>query len=455
VCNPRRRPRNNALDAQKPRLKQLGIDLRDGFVHRRNGRDPILVRKDTTISPLDLRQDELRSAHTPWASQPSHRCRRIEGGFRCDILVIGSGITGALIAERLTRDGRDVVIVDRERPGQGSTLASTAMLLWDIDRSLSQLTELYGFERAARAYQASLIAARGLSTLISHYRLPCSFRPRKALYLAAGDTADPLLAETALRSRAGLPAAFLGHAALRERFGINRPGAILSADAADSDPISLANGLLDVAHGRGARLLKGEATTFDARAAKVTVGFENGSEAEANIVVLATGYVMPSIVRATIQQPSSSWAIATAPQPQNLWPEGTLIWEATENYHYGRTTMDGRIIFGGEDEQGLIDPEARDAATASKARQLEEKLKALWPRAQAPLAYRWSGTFDTTRNGLPLIGAVADTPNLFAAYGYGGNGITFSYLAATLIAKRIAGDSSPLFDDFAIERDAP
>ena len=46
-------------------------------------------------------------------------------------------------------------------------------------------------------------------------------------------------------------------------------------------------------------------------------------------------------------------------------------------------------------------------------------------------------------------------PNIFAAYGYGGNGITFSYLAAALIAKRIAGGSSPLFDDFAIERDAP
>jgi len=402
-----------------------------------------------------LSQDELRSARTPWTSPPSHRARPPEGGFRCDILVIGAGITGALVAERLTRDGRDVAIVDREQPGQGSTLASTAMLLWDIDRSLVQLTELYSFERAARAYQASLSAARGLSALISHYRLPCSFRPRKALYLAAGDTAEPLLAEATLRNSAGLPAAFLDHAAVRERFGINRPGAILSLDAADCDPVALANGLLDLARGRGAQLLKGEAKAFDARANRVTVGFDDGSEAEANIVVLATGYVMPPLVHATIQQRSSSWAIATAPQPENLWPEEVLIWEATENYHYARTTADSRIIFGGEDDLDLVEPEEREAVIPAKARQLEEKLKALWPRARAPLACRWSGTFDTTHDGLPLIGAVMGAPNIFAAYGYGGNGITFSYLAAALIAKRIAGGSSPLFDDFAIERDAP
>jgi 2-polyprenyl-6-methoxyphenol hydroxylase-like FAD-dependent oxidoreductase len=52
-------------------------------------------------------------------------------------LIVGGGITGSLVAERLTRQGLDVVIVDREMPGRGSTAASTAMLLWEIDRSLA------------------------------------------------------------------------------------------------------------------------------------------------------------------------------------------------------------------------------------------------------------------------------------------------------------------------------
>ena len=73
---------------------------------------------------------------------------------------MGAGITGALVAERLVREGRDVCIVDRERPGLGSTAASTAMLLREFDRPLTSLTDLYGFERAARAYRLNEGSAR-------------------------------------------------------------------------------------------------------------------------------------------------------------------------------------------------------------------------------------------------------------------------------------------------------
>jgi glycine/D-amino acid oxidase-like deaminating enzyme len=348
----------------------MGLDHRHGVLHHLHGYHAIRMSK-----PLDLSQDELRSSRTPWAKpSPLFRDRRRHGSFRSDVLIIGAGITGALVAERMTRECRDVVIVDREDPAQGSTLASTAMLLWDIDRSLTQLVELYGFERAVRAYQASLAAARGLVTLISQNGVACDLRRRNALYLTVGDRTDDLVAETALRSRAGLPTAFLTHPALRERFGISRAGAIFSPDAAEADPAALAAGLLNVAVTRGAQLRKGEAVGFDSHASKVTVGFDGDFEAEAKHVVLATGYVIPSLVRASVQQISSSWAIATAPQPDDLWPEGALIWEASENYHYARTTSDGRIIFGGEDDRALIKPEERNAENPAKAQRLIQKL---------------------------------------------------------------------------------
>ena len=56
--------------------------------------------------------------------------------MKCDALIVGGGITGSLMAERLTRQGLDVIVIDRELPGKGSTAASTSMLLWEIDRSL-------------------------------------------------------------------------------------------------------------------------------------------------------------------------------------------------------------------------------------------------------------------------------------------------------------------------------
>jgi glycine/D-amino acid oxidase-like deaminating enzyme len=103
----------------------------------------------------------------------------------------------------------------------------------------------------------------------------------------------------------------------------------------------------------------------------------------------------------------------------------------------------------------IVEPDARDAVVPAKAKQLAQNLAALWPRAALDIDYRWVGTFDSTHDCLPLIGAVPGAKNLFAAHGYGGNGITFSYLAAELIGALISGRTSPLLDDFAIDRSAP
>ena len=66
---------------------------------------------------------------------------------------------------------------------------------------------------------------------------------------------------------------------------------------------------------------------------------------------------------------SSSWAIATVPQPQNIWNDGALIWEDAKDYLYARTTTAGRIIIGGEDSTEIIEPEGamRDPREVARA----------------------------------------------------------------------------------------
>ena len=397
----------------------------------------------------------MRGGRSPWFAAAKHPpSRDVSENLKCDALVVGAGITGSLVAERLTRQGLDVVIIDREVPGHGSTAASTSMLLWEIDRPLSALAEAYGFDRAARAYRASFDAVSGLTALIANLGVACELREKNSLYLAAGSDAGSLLEECRLRNRAGLPGEFLDQGRLRDAFAILRAGAIVSPGAADSDPLQLSRGLLHVAANRGARLFDGEATAFDASGRRGIVGLENGREIEAKCVVLATGYVMPDIVRSNVHRVASSWAIATPPQPQNIWKDGALVWENAEHYHYARTTRAGRIIIGGEDSEEIIEPDARDRLIPEKSRELAQKLAAFWPRADTNPEFRWAGTFGTTSDGLPLIGPVPGHNGIYAAYGYGGNGITFSFLAAELLGGLMAGEASPLLDDFALDRDA-
>jgi glycine/D-amino acid oxidase-like deaminating enzyme len=344
------------------------------------------------------------------------------------------------------------VIIDREIPGRGSTAASTSMLLWEIDRPLTTLSELYGLERAARAYGASLRAVHGLQALVAMLGIPCELHRRQSVYLATGSDGAGLLNEHRLRRRVGLPGEYLDHRTLFDAFGLSRAAAIVSPGAADADPLQLSRGLLRVATSRGARLFDAEAVAFDAAGGGVTTRLATDHEIGARSVVLATGYVMPDIVQASIHRVSSSWAIATRPQPQAVWKDGALIWEDSEHYHYARTTSAGRIIIGGEDSDEVIEPGARDELIGTKSQILTERLAELWPVADPESEFRWAGTFDTTRDGLPLIGPVAEAKGVYAAYGYGGNGITFSFLAAQLLGDLIAGSTSPLLDDFAIDR---
>jgi glycine/D-amino acid oxidase-like deaminating enzyme len=408
------------------------------------------------LSPDDT-HDDVRGGRAPW--QTGHHLARppLDKDRRCEVLVVGAGITGALMAQHLVEQGHDVCVIDRERPGLGSTAASTAMLLWEIDKPLATLTAIYGFEHAARVYRQSLAAVSGLKELVATHRIPCAFRPRSSLYLAAREHgAQTLLAEHELRQRAGLPGVFLDYRTLRSEYDFDREAALLSPGVADTDPLCLARGLITQAIASGAAFFDADAVRYDDGGKTVAVATGNGLTIEADWVVLATGYAMPDFVRSELHSVSSSWAIATPPQPpQGLWRDGVLIWEAATDYLYARTTADHRIIIGGEDDTELSDPDERNAQTPKKTEALLAKLRILQPTADAVADKAWSGAFGQTRDGLPLIGAVPGRPRMLAAYGYGGNGITFSYLASRLIGGTIAGRHKAEYDDYSLERPLP
>jgi glycine/D-amino acid oxidase-like deaminating enzyme len=116
-----------------------------------------------------------------------------------------------------------------------------------------------------------------------------------------------------------------------------------------------------------------------------------------------------------------------------------MIWEASDPYLYLRTTTDGRIICGGEDED-FVDEEKRDRLLARKTQTLQNKLGKLMPGISTKIDFAWAGSFGQTDTGLPLIGEIPKMPNCFAALGYGGNGITYSRIAADVITGAVTGN---------------
>lgn len=73
--------------------------------------------------------------------------------LKTEIIIIGAGISGALVANQLCQAGYNVVIVDRHHAGMGSTAASTSLLQYEIDKPLHQLIDLVGKKDAIKSYR--------------------------------------------------------------------------------------------------------------------------------------------------------------------------------------------------------------------------------------------------------------------------------------------------------------
>ena len=271
-----------------------------------------------------MQQGDLRSGHSYWRAigPPPADYPLLDQDVTCDVVIIGGGITGALVSYQLVQAGVDAVVVDREQPGCGSTAASTGLLQYEVDTSLVELIQAVGEEHAVHAYRRGLAAIDELRTLAAEINQPCGFSRRTTLYLASSD----------------------------------RPGTLLTTYVAVSQPLD---------------------------------SFAN-------------------------------------------WPDGCLIWESARPYFYARQTPDGRVVIGGEDSSGTFDHE-NDPLLATKAATLSHRFEAMFPTLKFHPVFIWGGTFAETSDGLPYIGLLPGRERTYFALGYGGNGITFSMIAARLL----------------------
>src|ERR1700704_3298784 len=91
-------------------------------------------------------QGNLRTGHSLWQQMRAPRVpyAALTRDVRTDVLIVGGGISGAMIAEELARAGLETVVVDRRRPPQGSTAASTALVQYEIDTPLVELRRKIG-----------------------------------------------------------------------------------------------------------------------------------------------------------------------------------------------------------------------------------------------------------------------------------------------------------------------
>jgi glycine/D-amino acid oxidase-like deaminating enzyme len=259
------------------------------------------------------------------------------------------------------------------------------------------------------------------------------------------------------RQAAGFDGRWLDRPALLRETRIAGCAAIRVRGNGQLNPLLACRGFARAAADRGALIFEGSPVEA-IRSARdhVTLTTRRGT-VRADYVVVATGYATARFRPLTGRfRLLTTYVAATRPLPGRERGELGLgsvqLWDTERPYHYARWTNDHRLLIGGGDL-----PNAHGRSRRQALRAGIEKLRAYFTRLfpgldDVRLEYAWDGLFGTTRDGLPYIGTHRRYPRQLFALGYGGNGMTFGFLAGRLLRDWFLGRDVPDLDLFAFSR---
>jgi glycine/D-amino acid oxidase-like deaminating enzyme/nitrite reductase/ring-hydroxylating ferredoxin subunit len=362
-----------------------------------------------------------------------------------DVVIVGGGITGLTAAYLLTRAGRSVAVLERDRCARTDTGHTTAHLTMVTDMRLSELVKSFGREHARAAWDAGLAAIDQIDQTVRREKIDCRFAwvPNylHAPCVAAATVDDvDFREETAIANDLGFDAAFVAEVPF-----IGQPGVRYDGQARFHPRMYLA-GLARAIQDAGGHIYeRSEAREFCDEPLSVSA---NDCTITCSDVVIATHTPLTgnkNIALATLFQTKlalySSYVVA-GQVPSGRVPDA-LFSDTADPYHYLRVHP-GRdydvVIFGGEDHKT-----GQAVDTDACYSRLERELNALIPEIN--VTHHWSGQVIETYDGLPYLGR--NTDHQFIATGFAGNGMTFGTLGAMIAADGILGRSNPwaeLFD---------
>lgn len=375
--------------------------------------------------------------------------------IKTDILIVGGGVTGALMAHKCMEEGYSTVLIDRREIANGSTSATTSMLQYEIDVPLYKLSQLIGKEAAEANYWAGHDSIDELQSIVRQVKSDCGFKKKESLYYAAfKKDVSNLEKEFEARKNCGFSVTWLSAQEIEEKYQLHHTfGGILSKQGGSIDAFKFTHDLLAFNVKRGLQVFdKTAMNSSHYTSNNVLLTTNYGNTISAKKVIYCNGYESSEMIKDDFLKLLSTYVIIGEPnkEDQSLL-KNTLFWNTAEPYIYFRTTEDNRVLIGGEDEE-FINAAKRNLSIKYKSAKLQKYLKKTLPHYDFRLDFSWAGTFGETKDGLPYIGKHPDFKSSYFLLGFGGNGITFSVIGTNVISKMLQGKKHPLQEHFRFRR---
>lgn len=403
------------------------------------------------------------------------------------VAVVGGGVVGMACAYELRRGGADVVVLERDLIGHGTSLGNTGWVCPSFTYPLpapgvvadglraafsrggplairpgldpSYLRWLWAFRRHCtrdawlRAMRAFVVLNRPTTALLDGYQaagvsfemhdeglLLVALDARKlASYAAIFGDLTALGFEGGIRELSGEEA--------REHepvLGAGISGGVLTQVDRWVQPLTLAQGLAAWAVANGVELREGIEVT------SVTGGRleTSGGTIETDATVIAAGPQSPALMRSLGVRvgimPARGYSVSYGREGSVSPSRALYLADAL----VGISTYDDSVRLAGVFELGYRNTTVSEPRLTTMLRTVDPFF-ADWRASEEPRKTAWAGLRPVTSDGLPLIGRSPREPRVFLATGHGMLGITLAPATAALLAPLVLeGRADPALAPF-------
>ncbi|MFE5482795.1 NAD(P)/FAD-dependent oxidoreductase [Streptomyces sp. NPDC056527] len=382
------------------------------------------------------------STFSGWVDRPADALPALAEDLACDVAVVGGGLGGMVTALRLAERGQDVVLLEAEFCGHGSSSRNAGQLASAPGGDLQLLNLMYR-KKMPGMVRLSENAARFVEHLIDSHDIDCDYEPVGNCFVAVsrGQMGRVRRVARILRrvgghvevgtsAELGIPPGFVG--GMREVVG------------GTMNPGKFTRGIRTALLASSARVFEGTKVTDVTRDDGGVVLSTPHGAVRANKVVLATNAFAGEweITPRNLSVPI--WIIEAETEPIDDERLAALGWTSRsgvvtqhnimENYHL---TSRNTIVFGVRRlERGTTFPLPAKAPDPGLVDELAKGFARRFP-ALADLAVErtWGGWIAITSSFLPLAGQVGD--NTFYSIACNGHGLAQAPYVGSLIADMI------------------
>jgi glycine/D-amino acid oxidase-like deaminating enzyme len=354
-----------------------------------------------------------------------------------DVLIVGGGLAGLWCAYLLSKAGKRVIIIEKDRLGQSVTSCTTAFITQSVDTPLKELKSIYSEDLARTVWQSHREAMDLVEKVIEEEKIDCEFM-RVPLHLYAKTEAEmsSLKEEGEFARALGFDVRLVEKKLPNFMTEFQNVGVLKLPDQAKYHPMKFFRGLLKAALKNGVEVYeKTEVVNIKGKAI-LTIETKSGAKIKAKNVIVTTYDPFNNPKPVHLKKGMYTSYVYALRIREGLLPEGMYI-DQMNPYHYFRIDRDNkrydRLIVGGEDHRA----ELSKILKKKSFKALKQFVDETFPKLEYNVLEKWDCGVLEPSDGLALIGRYA--PGQFLATAFSGNGMTYSPIAGCIITDGILG----------------